>query len=354
MDYFVLAINPGSTSTKIAIYKNDDELLKKVVDHPVEIIHKFGAIHEQYQFRLETILQTLEDTGFKMEQLSAVVGRGGFVRPIASGTYLINGKMIYDLNHPWNEQESNLGGLIANEIAIKLNIPAFIVDPVVVDELDDVARISGLSDIERKSMFHPLNQKATARKFAEKINRPYEELNLVVAHMGGGISIGAHKQGKVIDVSNGLDAEGPFSPERAGTLPLKPLVKMCFSGEFTEKEILQKIKGKGGFVSYLGTGDVREAEKMAQMGDKKADIVLEAFSYRVAKEIGAYATVLKGEVDGIVLTGGIAHSKRITASIEERVKYIAPVHIFPGENEMEAMCQGALRVLRGIEKAREY
>jgi butyrate kinase len=314
----------------------------------------YDTIHDQYLFRYETILQVLNELSFDLKLLSAVVGRGGFVRPIPSGTYLVNEKMLHDLHHPWNEQESNLGGLIANEIGQAAGVPSFIVDPVVIDELSDVARISGLSSIDRGSMFHALNQKATAKKLAKEINRPYEEANIVVAHMGGGVTVGAHKHGMVIDVSNGLDGEGPFSPDRTGTLPLKPLVKMCYSGKYTEKDMLQMIKGKGGLYSYLGTSDVREIESMAENQDEKAALLLYALAYKIAKEIGAYATVLAGDVDGIALTGGLANSTMIITIIREHVEYIAPVFIFPGENEMEAMAQGALRALNNTEPAKLY
>jgi butyrate kinase len=354
MEYYILAVNPGSTSTKMAVYKNEQEILNNNIHHPSEVLHTYDNIHDQYSFRYKTILRALEEMNFDIKQLSAVVGRGGFVRPIPSGTYLINEKMLHDLHHPWNEQESNLGGLIANEIAQIIEVSSFIVDPVVIDELSDVARISGLNDIERKSMFHALNQKATARKLAQKINLPYEEMKAVVAHMGGGISIGAHEHGQVIDVSNGLDGEGPFSPDRTGTLPLKPLVKMCYSGQYTEKDMLLKIKGKGGLYSYLGTNDAREIDLMAESHDEKAELLLYALAYKIAKEIGAYATVLAGDVDGIALTGGLANSDRITGIIQKHVQYIAPVFIFPGENEMESMVRGVLRVLDNTETAKVY
>ena len=354
MQYSILAINPGSTSTKIAVFKNSDEVFKTNISHPAAALAKFDAVAEQFVFRLETIIKVLEEAHVDLTKLHAVVGRGGIIRPVPSGTYLVNDRMAADLRHPLKEHASNLGGLIAKEIADRQGIPAFIVDPPVVDEMDEVARISGLSGIERKSVFHALNQKAIARKLSHALKKEYEESSLIIAHMGGGITVGAHQEGRVIDVNNGIDGDGAFTPERSGTLPLMDVIRLCFGGKYTEKEIDQKIVGKGGVVSYFGTNDVREVERLALGNDEKANLVLEALAYQVAKEIGAYATVLLGNVDGIALTGGLAFSQIITEAIITRVKFIAPVYVYPGEMEMEALAEGALRVLTGLENPKNY
>lgn len=297
----------------------------------------------------------LRKTIFPLESLDAIIGRGGLLKPIEGGTYEINEAMLEDLKSGFRgEHASNLGGILAYDIAKDLNIRSFIVDPVVVDELQDVARISGLKGIERVSIFHALNQKAVARKHAKSLGKKYEELNLIVAHLGGGVSVGAHEKGKVIDVPNALNGEGPFSPERAGGLPVGQLIELCFSGKYTKEEIKKMIVGNGGIVSYLGTNDAREVSKRIKEGDKEAELIYYAMAYQVSKEIGACAAVLKGNVDGILITGGIAYDEEFTSWIEERVKFIAPVTIYPGEDELAALAQGGLRVLKGEEEAKIY
>jgi len=351
----ILSINPGSTSTKIGIFDNEREVLEETIRHDRKTIGSFDSINDQYKFRKEMILKTLDQSGINLSKLSAVVGRGGLLRPIKGGTYKVNEQMLEDLRQGYSGQHaSNLGGIIANEIAEQLNIEAYIVDPVVVDELDPVAKISGFADFERKSIFHALNQKAVARKVSVELGKPYEELNLIVVHMGGGVTVGAHKGGKVIDVNNGLHGEGPFSPERAGTIPAGDLVSMCFSGEYYPDEIMKKIVGQGGLVGYLGTNDAVEVESRISKGDEQAELVYEAMAYQIAKEIGSNATVLAGEVDAIVLTGGLAYGKEFVQKIISRVKWISKVIVEPGENEMQALSEGALRVLRGEEQAKEY
>ncbi len=353
--YRILTINPGSTSTKIAIFDNEKPVFEEVLRHSTEELAPYPTIYSQYQFRKEVILETLNKKGINLTKLSAVVGRGGLLQPIPSGTYEVSDKMVEDMRLGLlGEHASNLGGILAKEIASQLNIPSFIVDPVVVDEMDDVARISGMPEIERISIFHALNQKAVARRAAKDLGKSYEEANLIVAHLGGGISVGAHKKGKVVDVNNALDGEGPFSPERSGGLPVEGLLKMCFSGKYTQDEIKRKIKGKGGLVAYLGTNDAREVEKMIQEGNTEAELVYQAMAYQVAKEIGNCAAVLAGDIDAIVLTGGIAYSKMLTGWIKERVEFISQVLIYPGEDEMIALAEGGLRVLRGEEKAKRY
>jgi butyrate kinase len=353
--YRLLIINPGSTSTKIAIYDNEKAVLQETLRHSTEEIGKYEKIYDQYEFRKNIILETLNEKGINITKLSAVVGRGGLLKPISGGTYRVNETMVEDLKvGVLGEHASNLGGIIANEIASQLNIPAFIVDPVVVDEMDDVARISGMPELERKSIFHALNQKAVARRAANELGKSYEEVNLIVAHLGGGISVGAHRKGRVVDVNNALDGEGPFSPERSGGLPVGDLAKLCFSGKYSHGEIKKKIKGSGGLVAYLGTNDGREVVKMIENGDKKAELIYKAMAYQVSKEIGSCAAVLKGEVDGIVITGGIAYDDMFVGWIKERVGFISKVFVYPGEDEMIALAQGGLRVLRGEEEAKEY
>lgn len=351
----ILTINPGSTSTKIAVFKDEELVFEKTLRHSSEEIGQYKKVADQFEFRKKVIEEALLEGGVKTGDLDAVVGRGGLLRPIQGGTYTINDVMVEDLRVGiLGEHASNLGGLIAKQIGDEVEIPSYIVDPVVVDEMEDIARVSGSPDINRKSIFHALNQKATARRAAKELEKNYNECNFIVAHMGGGISIGAHEKGKVIDVANALDGEGPFSPERSGGLPVGDLVKMCFSGKYTQEEIKKKIKGNGGLVGYLNTNDVREVESKISTGDKEYKLIHEAMVYQVCKEIGSCATVLKGDVDAILLTGGIAYSNLITNMIKDRVKFIADVKVYPGEDEMIALAQGGLRVLREEEEARVY
>lgn len=355
MSYKLLVINPGSTSTKIGVYEDEKQILEETLRHSTEEIEKYNQIYDQFEFRKEVILNVLKDKDFDISTLDAVVGRGGLLKPIEGGTYEVNEVMLEDLKVGVQGQHaSNLGGIIANEIAKSLNIPAFIVDPVVVDEMDEVARVSGMNGIDRRCIFHALNQKAVAKRYTKEQNKNYEELSLIVAHMGGGTSVGAHKNARIIDVNNALDGEGPFSPERSGGVPIGDLVKMCYSGEYTLEEMKKKINGKGGIVSYLGTNDFREIQSKALVGDPKAKLIFDAFIYQMAKEIGACAAVLAGKVDSIILTGGIAYSKDVTDAIKERVEFIAPVTVYPGEDELLALTQGGLRVLNGEEKAKQY
>jgi len=354
-EYRILVINPGSTSTKIGVFDNERAIFEKTIRHDTEELKQYKSIIDQYEFRKQTILAALDEEGINISKLSAVCGRGGLLRPIEGGTYRVNEQMLKDLRKGYSGQHaSNLGGILAHEIAAALNIPAFIVDPVVVDELDPIARISGFSLIERKSIFHALNQKAVARRVAKQLGKKYEEANLIVAHMGGGITVGAYKQGRVVDVNNGLDGEGPFSPERAGTVPAGDLVSLCFSGEYYREEIMKKLVGQGGLVGYLGTNDAVKVEKMIEAGNEKAKLIYSAMAYQVAKEIGAASAVLAGKVDAIVLTGGLAYGKGFVKEIADRVNWIAEVIVQPGENELQALAEGALRVLRGEEKEKEY
>jgi butyrate kinase len=353
--YRILVINPGSTSTKIGIFDNEISVFEKTIRHVAEMINSFINIIDQYEFRKNTILETLDNEGINISKLSAVCGRGGLLGPIEGGTYAVNETMLADLRSGLSGQHaSNLGGIIAYEIASGLNIPSFIVDPVVVDELDPIARISGCSLIERKSIFHALNQKAVARRVAKELGRKYRDLNLIVTHMGGGITVGVHKNGKVVDVNNGLHGDGPFSPERAGTVPAGDLVALCFSGDHYREEIMKKLIGQGGLVGYLGTNDAVSVEKRIEAGDEEAKLVYDAMAYQVAKEIGSASTVLSGKVDAIILTGGLAYGKSFVKSITDRINWIADVIVHPGENELQALAEGALRVLRGEEEVKAY
>lgn len=355
MSYKLLIINPGSTSTKIGVYEDEKQILEETLRHSSQEIEKYATIFDQFEFRKEVILNVLKEKNFDIKELSAIVGRGGLLKPIEGGTYAVNDAMLADLKVGVQGQHaSNLGGIIANEIGKELNIPAFIVDPVVVDEMDDVARISGMPEIERKSIFHALNQKAVAKRYAKEAGKKYEELNVIVAHMGGGVSVGAHRNGRIVDVNNALDGEGPFSPERAGGLPVGDLAKLCFSGKYTLDEVKKMINGKGGFVAYLNTNDAKKVGDDAAAGDAKSKLIFEAMGYQVAKEIGKCAAVLAGKVDAIILTGGIAYSKAMVSYIKERVNFIGEVVVYAGEDELLALTEGGLRVLRGEEAAKEY
>lgn len=353
----LLIINPGSTSTKLAIFDDETLTFKEDLRHGAEELAKFSQIYDQYAYRKEMILHWMGTAGVTPESLSAVVGRGGLLRPIPGGTYRVNDRMLSDLKAGHQgEHASNLGAALAWEIAQAAGgKPAFIVDPVVVDELAPIARISGLPTMPRRSIFHALNQKAVAHRAAKELGRPYDELNLIVVHLGGGVSVGAHGKGRVIDVNNALDGEGPMSPERAGTLPSLGLVHMCYSWRYTLPEISKMAVGKGGFVAHLKTNDAREVENHAMSGtDAKAEQVFRAMALQVAKEIGRCAVALQGKVDRIVLTGGLARSKPLVQWVTELTQWIAPVLLYPGEDEAMALNEGALRVLRGEEQAKEY
>ncbi|CAM3798672.1 butyrate kinase [Mesobacillus zeae] len=354
-EYRILVINPGSTSTKIGVFDNEFSVFEKTIRHDAGTINSYEKIIDQYEFRKKTILETLDEEGINISRLSAVCGRGGLLHPIEGGTYDVNANMLDDLQAGFAGQHaSNLGGILAYEIAAGLNIPAFIVDPVVVDELEPIARISGFSLIERKSIFHALNQKAVARRVSKELGKKYEELNLIVAHLGGGITVGAHRKGRVVDVNNGLHGDGPFSPERAGTVPAGDLVGLCYSGEYYRDEIMKKLVGKGGLVGYLGTNDAIQVEQMIENGDEKASLVYSAMAYQTAKEISSSSAVLFGKVDAIILTGGLAYGKGFVNDISERVNWIADVIVHPGENELQALAEGSLRVLRGEEEVKIY
>jgi len=358
----LLVINPGSTSTKVAVFEDEQPLFVETLRHSSHEISAFPHILDQYEFRLETVLDLLQRREVALSSFSAIVGRGGLLRPIPSGTYRVNERMVAELDRRDKEREhaSNLGAPLAFEIANRTGIPAFIVDPVCVDEFDDIARVSGLPEIERQSLSHALNLKATARRAARDLGRPYPELNLVVAHLGGGISVTAHRRGRMLDVNQALDGGGPFSPERSGGLPVGDVVRMCFGVApyeglgLTYEQMFKKLAGQGGMVAHLGTNSAVEVERRIEAGDAHARLIYEAMAYQIAKEIGAMATVLCGDVDAVVITGGVAHSEMLVDWVRQRVQWIAPLLVYPGEDEMLALALGALRVLRGEEPVRHY
>ncbi len=350
-----LIINPGSTSTKIGVFEDETLLFEETLRHTTEEISQYASIADQKDFRKKIITDLLEKKEFDIKSLNVVVGRGGMLKPIPGGTYAVTDELLADLVvGKQGQHASNLGGILAREIGDSIGVPSFIVDPVVVDELMPIARYSGVPELPRKSVFHALNQKAVAKRYAKEQGVPYESLNLIVVHMGGGVSVGAHEKGMIVDVFNALDGDGAFSPERAGGVPSGALIDMCFSGEYTKKEVYSKIVGKGGFNAYLGTNDMREVMKMVNEGNEKAAEMVDAFTFQVAKDMGSMACVLKGKVDQIIVTGGIAYNAPVIEALKERAGFIAPFTVYPGEDELLALTQGALRVLNGEEKAMEY
>jgi butyrate kinase len=354
-EYRILIINPGSTSTKIGVFDNEVSLFEKTTFHDADQLSKFSNISDQYKYRKNDILETLDNEGINLSKIKAVCARGGLLRPIKGGTYLVNEQMLHDLHSGYAGQHpSNLGGLIAHEISSGLNIPAYIVDPVVVDELEPIARISGFPLIERKSIFHALNQKAVARRVAKELGKTYEQANFIITHMSGGITVGVHKLGKVVDVNNGLHGDGPFSPERPGTVPAGDLIDLCYSGEYSRNEIMKMFVEQGGLMGYLGTNDALKVEKMVKNGDEKAKLIYDAMAYQVSKEIGSASAILAGRVDAIVLTGSLAFGNILVKAITDRINWIADVIVYPGEDELQALAEGALRVLRGEEEAKTY
>lgn len=355
MNKLILALNTGSTSTKIGLFSGCEEIITETINHKEDELAVYPRIIDQEGFRLKFISDFLEKNETKLRNIQAVVGRGGLLRPIISGTYLVNDLMIKHLkDERVEEHASNLGGVLARDLADKAGCPAYIVDPVIVDELTELARITGLPELKKRSIFHALNQKASAKKYASEIGMRYDELNLVVAHLGGGISVGLHHNGQVIDVNNALSGEGPFSPNRSGGLPAFDLIKLCYSGKYTYDEMKKKVLTEGGLIAYLGTTDIRELISRIESGDREARLVFEAMVYQVAKEIGSLVPVLAGEIDAIILTGGIAHSTLFINKLSQMIAYIAPIKVYPGEEELNALAAGANRVLSGKEEAKEY
>lgn len=353
-DKYILVINPGSTSTKIAIYLDNKCISTENISHDTEIIKRFAHIVQQKDMRTEGILNWLQEKNFKLEDFAAVVGRGGLLRPMPGGTYKITYKMLDDLVVGYQGQHaSNLGGIIAFEIAEKLGIPSYIVDPVAVDEVEEVTRVSGLPEIPRRSLVHALNIKAVVRKYCAEKELNYDKSKFVVAHIGGGITISPVSGGKILDCNN-ANHDGPFSPQRTGGLPAGDLVELSYSREYTQAQLNNKITREGGLLAYLGTDDGRIISKRIDEGDKKAEFILKAMAYQISKEIGAMATVLSGKIDAVILTGGMAYNQKVVDWVNENVSFIAPVEVIPGENEMQALAEGAQRVLNGEEKPKIY
>ena len=355
MDYYILVINPGSTSTKVAIYENESEIISGNIEHPAEELERFDSIVDQHEYRTAAIKGFLEEKKFDTKSFSAVVGRGGLFKPLESGVYRVNEAMLADIREGRMQGQhiSNIGAMLAYDIAEEVGVPAFIADPVSVDEFCELARLSGLAQIPRIALQHTLNIKAVARKVLAKHSKSLQDVNLVVAHIGGGISICPLERGRIIDANNAIQ-EGPFSPERTGGLPTGLLVDLCYSGKYTHKQMKKMLVGKGGLVSYLGTNNMKELRKRINEGDKEAAFYIEAMAYQIAKEIGAMATVLKGNIYRIIITGGGAHFPFLLKNIISRVNFIAPVEVFPGEHEMYALATSTLRVLKGEEGERQY
>lgn len=350
----ILVINPGSTSTKISVFENEKELFKNTIHHSKLELEPFKRVWDQYEFRKKLIKELLEAHNINPKSLSAVVGRGGLFRPVVSGTYRVNELMIEDGRKAYGgEHPANLGAVLAFGIGWDYHIPSFIVDPPSVDELDELARYTGLPEIPKKSIFHALNVKATARLAASDLGKKYHEVNLIVAHLGGGITVSAIRKGRVIDTNNALDT-GPYTPERAGTLPMFDFAEWCFSGKNRLEQIKKRMVGGGGLVAYLGTNNCKEVEKRVSEGDREAKVVYEAMLYQIAQEIGSRAVALKGDIDAIVLTGGMAESEMVVEKLKEWVGFFGKVLVYPGEDEMKSLALGALRVLRGEEEARIY
>lgn len=353
---YILAINPGATSTKIAVYRGNKSVFLKSILHECDDLIGFKQTADQLDMRLDLVLSEVKENHIPFDSIGLIIARGGLIHPIESGVYEVNRDMIRDLEKGvMGDHASNLGGLIAARLIKSFpNAKAYIADPVVVDELQDVARISGHPEFQRISIFHALNQKSTARTYAHSRGMEYEDLNLIIAHLGSGISVGAHKKGRVIDVNNGLDGEGPFGPERSGTLPTGALARFCFEAGKSQKYVQKMLAGKGGLFAYIGHKDARQLEKLARIGDPKAKLIQDAMAYQISKEIGSMSAVLGGEVHAIIITGGIAHNPDLTGYIKERVGFIAPVFIYPGEDEMRALALNGTLLLNGRISAREY
>lgn len=353
MSEMILVINPGSTSTKIAVYEGEKETWVQSIRHETDEIEQFDAIFDQLQMRKDLIMQELERRGNDVQQMVAVVARGGLLPPVQSGAYYVNQAMIDQLRYrPRNEHASNLGAALAYDIASNAGVPSFVYDPVTVDEMIPITRVTGLKEVRRVGMGHNLNMRAMAIRWCEDANKKYAESNIIVAHLGGGITLSLHSMGRIIDMIS--DDEGPFSPERAGGLPYFQLIDLIMNGKHDKKSIMKKVKRAGGFMSHFGTTDMNDIEDRVISGDERAKLVYEALALNVGKNIAKLAVTVNGKVEGIVLTGGIAHSKMLTDWIAGRVGFIAPVVVYPGENEIKSLALGALRVMRGQETAREF
>ena len=350
----ILVINPGSTSTKIAVFEDEKPIMLRNIHHSAEELAQFEKITDQREFRRELVVKELEYLGIPM-QFDIIMGRGGLARPVTGGVYRVNKKMCEDTYHAIRKHACNLGCIIAYELAQRIpGCLPLIADPGMVDELDDVARISGSPLMPRICIWHALNQKAIARRFAREYGKRYEDLNLIICHLGGGISVAVHRKGLAVDANNALDGEGPFSPERAGTLPAASLIHLCYSGKYTKEELLKRISGKAGLMAHLGTTNVKELLGRIERGDKEVELLIDAMIYQTAKTIAGCSAVLYGQIDAILLTGGIAYSDYITSRLRKRIDFLAPVHIYPGEDEMQALALNGLAVWRGEREMKEY
>ncbi len=354
MSHRILAINPGSTSTKIGVYDDMEPIFTRSIQHTPDELAKFDHLSQQFGWRKKLIEDALAGDGIPLRSISAVIGRGGIICPVESGTYEVNDELCNDLMNAPMQHASNLGGLIARNIAEEIGVKSYIADPVVVDEMIPYARLSGIPELPRRSIFHALNQKAIARRYARESGRQYDQLNLIVCHLGGGITVSAHRKGRVIDTTNALDGCGPFSPERSGSLPPGPLVRLCFSGKYTEDELIRMVHGKGGMMAHLGTTDMLAVFERIDRGDLHATLVVRAMLYTVCKEIGGMAAALKGDIDAILLTGGMAKSPRITDFMAEHISFIAPIFVYPGEDELRSLAENALAVINGEQQAKVY
>ncbi len=355
-EFQILAINPGSTSTKFAVYFNEECKFSSVIRHSIDELSYYESVIGQFDFRKGMIIDALVEEGFDVDRIKYIIGRGGLTYPLESGVYLINDLMLKHAREGiYGQHASNLGPLIADYIANQIpGAKAFIADPVVTDELNDIARATGHPSFEKRSIFHALNQKATARFHSEKIGVAYERLRLIVVHLGGGISVGAHLNGRVIDVNNALDGDGPFSPERSGSLPVGQVIDLCFSGRYSKDEIKRMVVGEGGFVAYLGTNNAEEVQQRINEGDQRAQFIQEALLYQVLKSIGEMAVVLEGKVDAILLTGGLAYNNKLTETISHKIAFIAKCFVYPGEDELKALAMNALLVACGETSAKKY
>lgn len=353
---YILVINPGATSTKIAVYQDNRSVFLKTIRHECDELEAFSTTSDQLDYRRKLVLTEVETNHIPFERVGVIIARGGLINPIESGVYDVNKAMIADLEKGvMGDHASNLGGLIAHSLLQKFpHAGAYIADPVVVDEMQEVARISGHPEFRRKSIFHALNQKSVARTYAHSRGVEYEDLNLVIAHLGSGISVGAHQKGRVIDVNNALDGEGPFAPERSGTLPAGALARYCLEKDVSWSKVKKMLTGEGGLYAYVGHKDAQLLEKEAREGNSEAMLLQNAMAYQISKEIGAMSTVLGGEVDAILITGGMAHNPDLTGQVKKRVDFIAPVLIFPGEDEMRALAHNGSLLLTGKISARKY
>lgn len=356
MSELILSLKTVAKTTKMSVYANRETVLYRDIKHPSAVLSPFDNVMDQFEMRKDAVLDELKKAQIDIDSITIIVAKGGLLKPMASGAYIVNEAMENDLRKPEAEHVSSLSGLIAAAVvkSSSKKIKAVIVDPAFVDEMDEIAKISGIPELPRRSILHTLSQHSVAKHFANSIGKTYESVNVIVAHLETGISVGAHRMGKIVDVNNGLNGDGPMSPSRSGGVPAGQLVELCFSGKYSEKEIMKKICGNGGLKAYLGTSDAMEVEKRIAEGDKKAELVYKAIAYQTAKEIGALSVVLRGRVDGILLSGGLAHSNIIIDEISEMVNHLGKVRVYPGENEMQALATYGYMILNNEIEVKDY